>query len=113
MAALALALYWRPAAAFVLLKPSLFPLALVGLRSRGWWVLVGLFAVVTLALLPETLDWLSVIRNGQGGRSGLLYSLEDLPLLAVPLVAWAGSARMAIPRLGSEERRREDIDIAP
>jgi hypothetical protein len=96
-AALAVAVYWRPAAAFVLLKPSVFPLALIGLRSRGWWVVVGIFAVVSLLLLPQTLDWLAVLRNGQGGlrAGGLLYSMQDLPLLAVPLVAWAGSARRA------------------
>jgi hypothetical protein len=95
-AALAISVYWRPAAAFVLLKPSVFPLALVGVRNRGWWAIVGVFAVVSLALLPQTLDWLAVVRNGQGGlRTGLTYSLEDLPLLAVPLVAWAGSVRAA------------------
>jgi len=103
-AALAATVYWRPAAAFVLLKPSVFPLALIGLRSRGWWVIIGIFAVVSLLLLPQTLDWLAVIRNGQAGFQngqgglravGLLYSFQDLPLLAVPLVAWAGSTRRA------------------
>jgi hypothetical protein len=101
VAALAIAVYWRPAAVFVLLKPSVFPLALVGLRSHGWWAIAGVFAVVSLALLPQTLDWLAVIRNGQGGTqgwhasAGLLYSIWDLPLLAVPLLAWAGSTRHA------------------
>jgi len=96
-AALAVSVYWRPAAAFVLLKPSVFPLALIGLRSRGWWAIAGLFALVSLAFLPQTLDWLAVIRNGQGGSllGGPMYSLGDLPLLAVPLLAWAGSTRAA------------------
>ena len=99
-AALSVAAYRRPAAAFVLLKPSLFPLALVGLRSRGWWVMVGAFAVASLVLLPQTLDWIAVLRNGQGGAAGghavgILYSMWDLPLLAVPLLAWAGSRRRA------------------
>ena len=93
VAALAVAVYWRPAAAFVLLKPSLFPLALIGLRSRGWWAMVAVFALASLLLLPQTLDWITVIRNGHGGLrpAGLFYSWQDLPLLAVPLVAWAGS----------------------
>jgi hypothetical protein len=98
-AALALAVYWRPAAAFVLLKPSLAIFAFVGLRSRGWWAVVAIFAVVSLALLPQTLDWLTVVRNGQGGRSGLIYSLYDAPFLAVPLLAWAGSTTLKRSRL--------------
>jgi hypothetical protein len=105
-AALAISVYWRPAAAFVLLKPSVFPLALVGVRGRGWWVVAGVFAVVSLALLPQTLDWLAVIRNGQGGlRTGVAYSLEDLPLLSVPLIAWAGSVRAARAVPSSSEVR--------
>jgi hypothetical protein len=67
-----------------------FPLALIGVKSRGWWAIAAVFAAASLALLPQSLDWLSVVRNGQGVRSGLLYSLQDLPLLAVPLFAWAG-----------------------
>jgi hypothetical protein len=97
-AALAVAVRWRPAAAFVLLKPSVFPFALVGLRSRGWWAVVGVFAAVSLFLLPQTLDWIAVLRNSQGGsvigrEVGFLYSMWDVPLLAVPLLAWAGSTR--------------------
>jgi hypothetical protein len=102
VAALAVAVYWRPAAAFVLIKPSVFPLALLGVRHRGWWVIAGLFAAGTLALLPQTLDWLRVLQNGVGPRSGLLYSLEDVPLLLVPLVAWAGATRR--PVRASEEK---------
>ena len=93
VAALALAACWRPAAAFVFLKPSLFIFAFVGLRNRGWWAVVAVFALVSLFLLPQTLDWLTVVRHAQGDRSGLTYSLNDLPLLAVPLLAWAGSKR--------------------
>jgi len=60
------------------------------------WGHRGGFAVVSIALLPQTLDWLTVVHNGQGGlRTGVAYSLEDLPLLCVPLIAWAGSIRAA------------------
>jgi hypothetical protein len=99
-AALAVSVYWNPAAAFVLLKPSVFPFALMGWRKWEWWAIAGVFALVSLLLLPQTLDWLSVVRNGQGGlRSGLIYSYQDVPLLMVPVLAWAGSARAN--RLGS------------
>jgi hypothetical protein len=93
-AALAVSVYWNPAAAFVLLKPSVFPFALIGWRRREWWAVAVTLGVISLFLLPQTLDWLSVVRNGQGGlRSGLIYSYQDVPLLMVPLLAWAGSAR--------------------
>ena len=50
--------------------------------------------MVSLLLLPQTLEWRSVIRNGRGGlRSGLIYSYQDVPLLLVPILAWAGSPR--------------------
>jgi hypothetical protein len=95
-AALAIAVYWHPAGAFVLLKPSVFPFAMIGWRRREWWVIAGAFAVASLFLLPQTIDWLSVIRNGRGGlRSGLVYSYQDVPLLLVPILAWAGSNRAA------------------
>ncbi len=95
-AALAIAVYWHPAAALILLKPSVFPFALIGWRRREWWAIAGALAVGSLFLFPQTLDWLSVVRNGQGGlRSGLVYSYQDVPLLIVPLLAWAGSARAA------------------
>lgn len=93
-AALAIAVYWNPAAAFVLLKPSVFPFALIGWRRREWWAIAAMIGVASLLLLPQTLDWLSVIQNGRGGlRSGLIYSYQDVPLLLVPILAWAGSAR--------------------
>jgi hypothetical protein len=113
-AALAIAIYWRPAAAFVFLKPSLFPLGLIGIRSRGWWAVVAVFGAVSLVLLPQTLDWLTVLRNGQGGMagghpSGIIYSIMDLPLLGVPLVAWAGSTRLGkATEAGTEHRHSAD-----
>jgi hypothetical protein len=91
VAALAIALYWRPAAAFVLLKPSLFPFALIGVKSKGWWVIAGLFTLVSLAFIPQTFDWIKAVTTGYGPRSGVLYSLQDAPLLLVPFVAWFGS----------------------
>lgn len=89
-AALAVATVWRPAAALVVLKPSLAPLALFGLRDRRWWLMAGALAAVSLALLPMDVDWLRAIVNARGERSGLLYSLGDVPFVAVPLVAWLG-----------------------
>jgi hypothetical protein len=89
-AALALATFWRPAAAFVVFKPSLAPLALFGFRDRHWWIVgVGL-CLVSLAFLPMDIDWVRVIVNARGERAGLLHSLRDVPFVAIGLIAWAG-----------------------
>jgi hypothetical protein len=95
MAALAVATRWRPMAAFLFLKPSVAPLALFGARDRRWWALIAGLVGVSLLFLPLDLQWLTAIVNGQGDQSGLLYSLRDVPLLAIPLVAWAGRSSQA------------------
>jgi hypothetical protein len=73
--------------AFVLLKPSLFPFALLGIRDRRWWLAVGLLALLSVPLLPLMLEYPAVILNGGADP---LYSVLDLPLLLIPLVAWLG-----------------------
>jgi hypothetical protein len=89
------ALAWLGAgwpATFFFLKPSLFPFAFLGARRRSWWVATLGLALVSLLLLPMWFDWLAVIRNAVTNR-GPLYSLHDLPLLMVPLLAWVFRTR--------------------
>ncbi len=85
--AVALGTLYRWPAAFVLLKPSLFPFALLGLRSRGGWLVSGLFIALGLLMLPLTIEWLQVMVNARGLYSGPLYSIGNVPLLLAPLVA--------------------------
>lgn len=84
---------WRPAFALVLLKPSLFLFALPGIRSRGWWIIAISLAIVSLVLLPLTFDYVHVVLNAHGPNASIFYSLRDVPLMLVPLVAWAGARR--------------------
>ena len=95
MAAFALATQQRWMSAFVLLKPSLAPLALVGIRDRRWWVIVAIVAIGSLAVLPLWRDYLSVLANIRG--TGILYSLGDVPLALIPAVAWAARNRSVEP----------------
>jgi hypothetical protein len=93
MVAIAGGLRWGWPGALVLLKPSVLPFALVGIRSRGWWMALGFMALATLpaqAMLP---DWLHAVFDGRGW-GGSLYSLHDVPLLLVPVVAWFGRDHM-------------------
>jgi hypothetical protein len=90
VAALALGLEFAWPAAFVLIKPSLLPLALVGIRSRRWWVTLALIGAVSVPFTFMWLDWIVALRNSD---AGLAYSLPDLPLVLVPAYAWAGRTR--------------------
>ena len=83
-------------AAFVLLKPTLAPFALVGLRRpRAFVVGVVALAVLSLPLIGLWWDWLAVIRNSD---LELTYGIEQVALLAVPAIAVIGSTR---PRRGA------------
>lgn len=84
-------------AILVVLKPTLAPFALLGINTGRWWVAVLALGVVSLAMLPGWLDYLTVMRNFQGGS--LLYSLDQYPLMAIPVVAWLG-------------RRSVELDVA-
>lgn len=86
-AACALGTVWRPAFALILAKPSLFPFALLGARSRGWWLIVGVGLVVSLATLPLTLEWVGAMLNARGPFSGPLYAIRDVGWMLLPVVA--------------------------
>jgi hypothetical protein len=94
VAFVALGTRWPALSALVLLKPSLFPFALFGIRHRPWWLAAGVLAIVSLVLLPMDLDWLRSVLNASGPRSGLSYSLADVPFMAVPLIAWFGRTKV-------------------
>ncbi len=76
----------------VLLKPSLFPFALLGIRRRAWWVQLALLGLLSLPLLGLTLLYPQVVLNSRGG--GLLYSIRDVPLVCLPLFAGLAAGRL-------------------
>lgn len=95
-AALAVGTVWRPATVLVLLKPSLAPLALIGVRDRWWWVALAVSLLLSLAFLPLWVDYVRAIRDSD---VGLAYSLRELPFLLIPVVAWlSSSCRPRLPR---------------
>ncbi len=72
-------------AVLVLLKPSLFPFAFMGINQRGWWIFLGLFALACVPFGALWLDWGRALLNSDGS---LGYSVRDAQLLMIPLVAW-------------------------
>ena len=81
----------------VLLKPSVFPFAFLGIRDRRWWVAMAGLGVVALLTLPACLDWLRVVVNARGPWSGLLYSLGNVPLLLAVVI---GCRPLRVPTAG-------------
>lgn len=78
---------WAP---LILLKPTLGPFALWGIRHRSWWISLGVltaFSLLFVGMLPD------YIRAMQHLDSSPLYSLWNVPVMLVPIVAWLGSAR--------------------
>jgi hypothetical protein len=85
MAAVALGFIIRWAFVGVLLKPSLFPFALLGVRSRTWWIALAVWIAISIPFGALWFDWVSAVTNSTGG--GLLYSLQDVPILLLPVIA--------------------------
>lgn len=105
MALVALGLVYRWPAALVLVKPTLAPFALVGVRDRRWWLVAAVIGIWTVAG-----GYLTVIANGTDS-GGFLYSLPVYPLLLLPVVAWLGRdhdrrvlGAVVVP-LGHDERQ--------
>jgi len=93
MAALALAVVGssRFSAPFVLLKPSLAPFGLFGIRRRSWWAGLAALGLLAIPFGGLWLDWLASVGNSRGG--GILYSALEIPFLLVPLIAWLGRTK--------------------
>ena len=91
VAALALATLWRWPAVLVLLKPSLAPFALFGANRRSWWIALAMLVAVSVPFGALWTDWIASVLNSRGG--GLLYSALEVPMLLIPLAAWATRTR--------------------
>lgn len=74
-------------AALVFLKPSVFPLAIVGANRRSFWIAVVVMAIASLFFLDLWRQYATVIHNSD---AHWYWSLGDLPALCLPLVAWLG-----------------------
>jgi hypothetical protein len=87
VALVAAGLQWKWPAAFILLKPSLFPFALVGIRDWRWWVIALTMVAVSL---PQAAEYIAVVRNV---TSDVTYSVGSVVPMLLPVVAWLGASR--------------------
>ena len=110
-ALVAAALRWKWPGALILLKPSILPFALIGIRTRGWWITAGILVVLTLPLIPLIPDWLRAVVDARG-PGGWLYSVKDLPLLMVPVIAYLGRTRDPRPTILRTRRRAPQLSAS-
>jgi hypothetical protein len=87
---------WPAAYALAFMKPSLFPFALLGIRERAWWITLGVLVSLSLALAPMWLDYLNVLVNTRGPMASVWYSAREVPLIAIPVIAWWARTRPAV-----------------
>jgi hypothetical protein len=92
VAAIALATIHAWPAILVLIKPSLAPFALIGIRHRSWWIALAVFACASTVFGALWLDYVRVVVNSRN-PNGLLYSLDEVPMMLIPVIAWLGSSR--------------------
>lgn len=90
MAAVALGTRYGWPFALILFKPTLAPFAFLGARQRSWWLAIVVGAASLFAFGSLWMDWLTVLANARGPLVNLAYSLHDVPLMVVPLIAWLG-----------------------
>jgi hypothetical protein len=85
--------------ALIVLKPTLAPFALLGMRRRSWWLALACLAAVSLLFLSTWPDYIRATLNLTADL-GLLYSLNQFPMMMIPVIAWLGrgSAGTARPR---------------
>jgi hypothetical protein len=83
----ALGCLYRWPGPLVLLKPTLAPYALVGIRSRAWWVVLAGLVVVSVAFGGLWFDYFDTISRN---HIPLNYSMPDMVTTALPLIAAAG-----------------------
>lgn len=104
VAAIAAGTVWHWPAVLVLLKPTLAPLALIGVRRRSWWIALGVLALVSVPFLPMWPEFFAVALNARDQNGGLMYSVNQIPTMLIPVVAWLGGTRLShrssIPRRG-------------
>ena len=89
-AAIAAGVRWGWPAVLVTFKPSVGIFALIGIRTRAWWIAA---AAVALASLPFLALWIDYPKVTLNSTAGIWYSLPELPYLLLPVIAWLTSTR--------------------
>ena len=89
-AAIAGGVRWAWPSVLITFKPSLACFALIGIRSRSWWIAAGVLVIASLPFISLWLDYPTVMINSS---AKFWYSFGNLPFFVLPIVAYLGSSR--------------------
>ena len=103
---------WAPSLGWpgplMLIKPSVAPLALLGIRQARWWIGAGILGIACLPFGSLWVDWFrSIVDMRTGGPPGALFSLYQLPFLSIPvIVAVADLPRQVVAAAAADRTSR-------
>jgi hypothetical protein len=89
-AAIAGGVRWAWPSVFVTFKPSLVFFAVIGIRSRSWWIAAAILVLISLPFLSLWLEYPTVMGNS---TAKFWYSFGNLPFFVLPILAYLGSTR--------------------
>ncbi|HEY6569357.1 MAG TPA: hypothetical protein VIZ22_03660 [Candidatus Limnocylindrales bacterium] len=81
--------------ALVILKPTLLPVAALGSDRRSFWLALGIIAMVSV---PFGRQWVDYAHAALDSSVQWSYSLNDVPIVLIGVIAWLASTRR--PPLG-------------
>jgi hypothetical protein len=71
-----------------LVKPTLLPIVLIALPKRSFWLATALVAVMDLALVGLSYEYVMVVLNARGPLATPMYSAGDLGIIGIAFLAW-------------------------
>jgi hypothetical protein len=91
-AAVAVGTIMRWPYALVVLKPPLLPIAALGADRRSFWVALAVIAALSL---PFGRQWVDYAHAAFDSSVQWTYSLNDVPIVLIGVIAWLASRRRA------------------
>ena len=77
---------WGWPAVVALIKPTLAPFALIGVRRRGWWIGLGVVVAASVPFGTMWVDYAGVLAHATN-RLGIDYLLGEWPIALGPVIA--------------------------
>jgi hypothetical protein len=91
-----------------LVKPTLVPIALAGVRRPTFWLAAAVVLGTDLALLGLSREYVAVLLNARGPLATPYYSAGDLGIIGIALIGWRGQRGSGVAGAGAHpdnERR--------
>ncbi len=87
-----------------LVKPTLLPIVLAGVRHRSFWVAAAILILIDVALVGLSIEYVAVVRNATGPLATVIYSAGDLGIIGIGLVGWLGPGQPALRSIRTKMR---------